>query len=141
MKRLLEGSVPEITNSSTSIDINMFVRDFSRLTLKLPFVVNICGIVSTIGEEVMTQSGKPMASFRLHDASGRCCDCKILGRHVGNTFLQEGCEVILFGMTAQSGLGRSCGSLWVYDHTHIIRLRERVPVPPAKETITFEENM
>ena len=106
-------------------------------------MVNISGIVSTIGEEVVTQSGKPMASFRLHDSSGRCCECKILGRHVGNTFLQEGSEVILFSTTAQSGLGRSSrlpGCLWVYDESHIIRLRERVHVPMAKETITFQEN-
>ena len=63
MRRLLEGSVPEISNRNTPIDINTYVRDCGR---KLPFVVNISGIVSTVGDEVATQSGKPMASFRLH---------------------------------------------------------------------------
>ena len=79
---------------------------------------------SRLSNEVATQSGKPMAPFRLHDSSGRFCECKTPGRHVGNTFLQEGSEVLLFSTTAQSGLGRSPGCLWIYGETHVVKLRD-----------------
>ena len=141
MRRLLQGSVETITDPNISVDVNTYVRDFGHLNLEPPYHVNISGVVSSIGNEGATEKGRPMASFRLHESSGKYCECKVLGRHVDNTCLTEGSEVILFSTTAKSGANTASGFLWIFDETHIVRLREHVHVPAAKELVRFQKTV
>ena len=130
---VVECAPVHVSEVATPADM-LYCKDFAKLSAQLPpFTVSIIGIVTTLDEEEMTsQSGLPMKSFRLQDQSGRYVRCTVCGRHVDNVALRANNEVILFFAKALPGLRGDPGSLWVYDSSHIVLRRQGCQPPSAR---------
>jgi hypothetical protein len=114
----------------------LFTRDLGRLQQEPPFVVSLAGIVSSVQDEETSQSGRPMRSFRVQDASGRYVQCKTLGRHVDNVNIGNGNEIVLYFAHATTSTSPNLpGQLWVYNESHIILLASGRDCPPARTPI------
>ena len=80
-----------------------------------------------------------MGGFRLHDYTGRFIMCIIYGRHVANDNIREGNEVVCLFTQARAGLGGGCGSLWLHNDSHVVKLRIDCAVPPARTQIDLRQ--
>jgi hypothetical protein len=122
-----------------SLAPTMYISDFSVLKREAPFIASVQGIVSAVEAESEAQSsGTPMRGFKLHAADGCYVRCLAYGRHVDNECLQAGNQIILYFCSAQSGLGSSSGQLWLYNESHIVRVKSGVAVPPATTLLDFD---
>ena len=138
--RLEQGMQPAVTELQLLLPSEeLYTRDFSRLLQAPPFQVNLCGVVTTVGEEVLAQnSGRPMRSFHLQDQTGRWVQCSILGRHVENRCLTANAEVILYFASASRPSSPNAPSqLCLYDDSHLVLLRMNAAIPPARTQIAF----
>ena len=78
-----------------------------------------------------------MRPFQLQDCTGKFVMCIALGRHSENELLEDYSEVVVYFATAQAGLGNEPGKLWVYDESHIVRLRQRCKAPSARTIVAL----
>ena len=121
-----------LRNEACKLNDSLYTRDFAVLKNTLPFVVSVCGIVTAVQEEHLTQSNKMMREFKLQDPAGKYVPCAALGRHSSSVLLEVCNEVILFFCTGSEGLSSGPGKLWIYDESHILLLRKQCSMPPAK---------
>ena len=66
--------------------------------------------------------------YQLRDDKGRFVNCCALGRHAGSEVLSVGNVIVMYFATARKNIGGQ-GQLWLYDDSHVVKLRERVQVP------------
>ena len=111
---------------------DLYSVDFEQLTGATPFTICLRGIVTSVQDEVLSQSGNPMKNFKLHDQTGRFVHCVAFGRQVDNEFIVECNEIILYFAKAMPGLTGAHGQLWMYDENHIVLVGPRFGVPPAR---------
>ena len=135
VKPCLSPTQAALTDSSIRAHPNLFTRDFNRLASPLPFVINICGIVSATSGETVSGSQESMQTFRLQDNTGRFAQCRAFGRHAGSANIRDGMEVIIYFGQAQRGWNQQPGQIWVYDEAHVVVLRHDVKIPPARHLI------
>jgi len=128
-----------LTNETIAPHPALYTRDFARLMLKPPFLVNISGIVSMVQDETFSAAGDPMLMFRLTDSGGRYVQCRAFGRHVANEHIDNGTEVVLYFVTAQRGLNNQPGQLWIYDEAHIVSLQTGCAIPDPRQLIELRD--
>ena len=110
-------------NTQFRPDDRIIVNDFKQMEKKpVPAIANLSGIVSQITEVTYTRFDVPMKYFRLQDINGRYITCAIHGRHVENEAIEDKAHVVIFLGTAQTS-NNGLGMLWLYDISHIVRLR------------------
>jgi hypothetical protein len=80
-----------------------------------------------------------LRNFRLHDTEGSYVECKALGRHAMNPYLQVQSELVIFGAVAHSNLPGSEDCIWILENSHIIRINSGRTVPIASNRIVFHE--
>ena len=125
-------------NTEFRPDDRIIVNDFKLMEKKpLPAVANVSGIVSQITEVTYTRFDVPMKYFRLQDVNGRYLSCAIHGRHVENEAIEDRAHVVIFLANAQSS-NNGLGMLWLYDISHIVRLRTYPVLRPTIEAITLD---
>ena len=111
---------------------DLYSVDFEQLNGATPFTICLRGIVTSVQDEVLSQSGNPMKHFKLHDQTGRFVHCVAFGRQVDNEFIVECNEVVLYFAKAMPGLAVAHGQLWMYDESHIVLVGPRFGVSPAR---------
>jgi len=121
-----------LLNVRLDISGHSYTRDFTKLTAKPKFLINLAGVVCDVENEKVSQSGVEMQEFKLVDAAGRWVQCITFGRHSGTNLLEEGNDVCLFFASAQSGLKGRPGSLWLYDESHIVKFRATENTPAIR---------
>ena len=135
----VDTSVQEsVCNTSIGVSSSLYVSDFTKLTRRPPFCINLHGIVTTVEAEVLSLNDNPMKAFCLQDGTGRWVRCTAHGRHVDNPALAKGNEVVLFFSTALAGLGSKAGQVWVYDDAHIFHTRSSCLFPEPRQEILIE---
>ena len=140
--QLLHDATQEsILSSTIQLNANMYIKDMTKLNTPLPFIVSIVGIISALQPPRPTQNGNLRTAFRLHDKIGNYVMCCALGRHAESDLLQESNELVLYFTNAQPGINNSPGSLWIYDDSHIIKLRSNCTVPLARNHIQLRNAM
>jgi hypothetical protein len=135
-----EGAQPCVSDFASAVPSPLlYTSDFTLLSAQPPFLISLCGTVSMVGQEVVSQnSQRPMKSFRLNDQSGRWVQCAILGRHVDNECLCENAKVVVyFAMATAPVSAHSDSQLWLYDDAHVTLLQKDVPVGPARSQVSF----
>ena len=138
---LASGSQMSWLDEQIEVANSLFTKNFERLTCKLPFQISLAGVVASLQPEVVSQSGNPMRTFKLHDSSGKWILCTAFGRHVDNPCLVDGHEVVLYFATAQAGLNNAAGQLWLYDVAHVMMLRSGCRVPPARTQVMLRDDV
>ena len=116
----------------------LYTKDFSKLERSPEYMVNVSGIVAEVNEERMSTNGNPMQVFQLRDEKGRFVNCYALGRHAGNEMLEEGNMIVMYFATAKKNKGGQ-GQLWLYDDSHIVKLRGKVSVPVGKSAVNMQD--
>ena len=139
VERITSTSSPYLVDPRVNLDSTLFIRTFSTLTTTPPFETHITGIVSAIGDIKLTLRRDELRNFRLHDTEGSYVECKALGRHAMNPYLQVQNELVIFGAVAHSGLRGSEDCMWIFDNSHIIRINSGRTVPIASNRIVFHE--
>ena len=101
-------------------------------------MANVQGMLSEVGGVSTTQSGKMRRDFMLQDKDGDYVCCAALGRHAHNAALEENNEVILdFAVGTSPTAPEMPGVLWLYDSSHVVRLKEGCVVPSRRSHITL----
>ena len=113
----------------------LYTSDFNRLTNKPPFHISVTGTVGAVKPVTQSSNGADMQDFKLLDSSGRYFMCKAFGRHVGNTLVASGNEIILYFATARLGLSSQPGSLWLYDEAHVAVTAHAQTIPVSKHLL------
>ena len=114
----------------------LFTRDLTRLQQPPPYFVSISGVVGSPQDESMSQSGRPMRSFRIHDQTGKYVGCTALGRHVDNANIGEGREIVIYyANVSNPASANQPAQIWVYDECHIVLLSLNRSFPPPRAAI------
>lgn len=137
IKQLRAGTRPTVTDLFMFTPVEaLYTRELARLQQTPPYVVNVAGIVGSCEEERMSQSGRAMRNFQLHDHTGKYVACMVLGRHASNQSLEDGNEVILYFAQATAPTSANLpGALWLYEESHIVCLRKKCKIPAPRGAI------
>ena len=130
--QLHEGTQPGVMDTGISFGRELYITDYARLPRCPPFVANLSGIATSIQEETVSNDGVPMRAFKLHDKTGKYVACTAFGRHTDNPCLVNGNEIIIYFATARPGLQGETGKLWLFETSHVVKLRSQCVAVPAR---------
>ena len=125
------ASQPSLIDEDITNPESLYFRDFTPLTKKPPYQINIGGVVSGTQPVVTTRSGASMRLFWLQDNTGRWVACVVYDGAAEDTCIANGNEVIIFFANAQYGLSNGPGQLWLYGRSHVMLLRVDCRIPPC----------
>jgi len=131
--QIAEPTCESLADSSIVPSQGLYTKDFNRLSMKPPYIMNIAGIINMVQDETRSNQGNCMRLFRLTDSGGTWIQCRAFGRHTDNIYIKNGQEVVLYFVSARKGLNNSAGQLWIYDKAHIAALQTDCAIPNPRE--------
>ena len=128
---LSRASRPAVMDFPVQPSAKLYTTDLSRLVTPAPFIAHVSGVVAECTETGAALGGRPLRSFLLCDTNGSSyVRCVALGRLADHAALRPGNEVVLYYAYAVASLSRhEHGQLWMYDESHITKLRENAAHP------------
>ena len=107
------------------------LSDFRAVRQKLvaPFRGTFRGIVVNVLEVDSTLQGEPKVEFELVDSNGAWIKCCAIGRHVEQSPLKHGLEIVMYFATGRGPFGNADGTLYAMKDAVIVPLGLQVVIP------------
>ena len=136
---ILRSSSAANLSPTLPLEVKVYTNDMSLLlnAQPLPQMISLCGVV--VGKEnvVASTAGNDLRTFQLVDGVGKYVRVIAFDRHATNPIIENGNMLVLYMATAQEGIKRQPGALWMYNDSHMILLRSGCVNSGARDEIVF----
>ena len=106
----------------------------------MPYRANFIGLVTHVQERSISGQGNEVQGLVIVDRCGKFVRCVAMGRYAGTSALESNTEVLIFFGSAKSDTSTQLknGSIWLYNESQIIILRQNVAAAKPRTEIKLQ---